>query len=320
MLLEEIKKSSLAGRSGSRFPVSKKWESLIGKKGEKFIICNAAEGEPGVSKDRYLLEKEPERIVDGMEKAMDFLEVEEGFIYLKKEYHRLFSKKLKSLVQKKITLKLKEDKYIAGEETAAIKSIEGERAEPKIKPPYPTEEGLWGKPTLIHNVETFYAISEIASFDYKNERFYQISGEVKNEGIFKLSNKLTIREVLEKSGNYPNFEFLIQAGGGAGGVFFKEDEIDQVCNFLGSIKVFDIDQFDAKKQMKEISRFLMSGNCDRCVPCREGLYRIHEMTKSGYYDKKLLDDLILSLKKSSYCPLGEVAGRVFASLSEFYEN
>ncbi len=321
MLIDKIKKASLIGRSGSRFPVWKKWDSIAGKTGVKYLICNAAESEPGVFKDKHIIQHKIEKAVRGVVLTMKALEIDEGFFYLKKDYEKVFGKKIKNLIRgKSVSLKIKESRYVAGEEMAAINSIEGNRPEPKIKPPYPIEEGLWNKPTLIHNLETFYAIAEIDEGSYGGEKFYCISGKVANEGVFKLDVNLSLKNLLKETNNYPNFDFLIQVGGGLGGVFVSQDNLDQKCNRLASIKVFEKQKFKPKEKVRSISQLLMHGNCDKCTPCREGVFRINEMLKSGYYDQKVLEELILSLKNSSYCPLGKVAGEVFNSLIQIDEN
>ncbi|MGM0439361.1 MAG: NADH-ubiquinone oxidoreductase-F iron-sulfur binding region domain-containing protein [Patescibacteria group bacterium] len=320
-LLEKLKKNSLIGRSGSQFPVWKKWQSIAEETGDKYLICNAAESEPDVFKDKYLLRENSEYIIEAIQETMKALGITKGFIYIRKDYYKLFQKKLKALLaETDIDLKIKEEKYIAGEETSAINSIEGNRPEPKRKPPYPTKKGLWGKPTLIHNLETFYAISEIIRENYKHEKFYCISGAVENKGVFKLKEDLSIEEVLMETNNFPEFDFLVQIGGGAGGIFIKEGQLDRQCERLGSIRVYRKDKFNPKQKMKSIAWFLMHGNCDKCTPCREGVYRVYEMLESGYYDESLLQDIILALKESSYCPLGKVAGEVFSSLVDIYEN
>lgn len=321
MLLEEIKKASLIGRSGSRFPVWKKWNSLANEVGSKYLICNAAESEPGVFKDKYILQNDLGKVIGGITFAMKALGINEGFFYLKKDYEKLFGKRLKKAIKgKPIKIKTKKDRYVAGEEMAAINSIEGNRPEPKVKPPYPTEKGLWGRPTLVHNLETFYAIAEVADGTYEKERFYCISGKVSNEGIFKLGVDLTIEEVLKGTNNYPDFDFLVQVGGGLGGIFLDQKDVAQKCDRLASIKVFEKRKLKPTEKMKSISYLLMHGNCDKCTPCREGIFRINEMLKAGYYDENLVKKLTLALENSSYCPLGRVAAEVFNSLIDIDEN
>ena len=321
MLLEKVRKSRLLGRSGSRFPVANKWDSLASKTGEKYLICNGAEGEPGVFKDKYILKNEPEKVVLGIEKTMEALGMDRCFFYLRKDYKKTLGLKLKSLIEDKdIEIVEKKDRYVAGEETAAVNAIEGLRPEPSIKPPFPTESGIGGRPTLVHNVETMYAVAEIAEDEYNYERFYCIFGKVKNGGVFKLKNNLSLEEVLKKTDNYPDFNFLVQVGGGAGGVFLTSKELSAECKRLGAIEVFRADKFDPLKKMKSISRFLMHGNCDKCTPCREGIYRINKMLKKGDYNKEILEDITFALSGSSYCPLGKVAAEVFKSLDKIHEN
>ena len=321
MLLEKIKKASLVGRSGSRFPVWKKWIRMAENIGRKYLICNIAESEPGVFKDKHILQKEPGKVIGGVMITMKTIGIDEGFLYLKKDYKKLFDKKLKDVIRDKpISLKIKEDLYVAGEETAAINSIEEKRPHPNAKPPYPTESGLWDRPTLVHNLETFYAIAEIADDSYNNEKYYCLSGEIDNEGVFKLGVDLTIEEVLRSTDNYPNFDFLVQVGGGLGGIFLDGDDLKQKCNRLASIKVFKKEKFKPEEKIKSISRLAMYGNCDKCTPCREGIFRVNEMLNSGYYDEDLLEELILALRNSSYCPLGKVLGEVFESLIEINED
>ncbi len=321
MLLEKVRKSRLLGRSGSRFPVADKWDSLASKTGEKYLICNGAEGEPGVFKDKYILKNEPEKVVLGIEKTMEALGMDRCFFYLRKDYKKTLGLKLKSLIEDKdIEIVEKKDRYVAGEETAAVNAIEGLRPEPSIKPPFPTESGIGGRPTLVHNVETMYAVAEIAEDEYNYERFYCIFGKVKNGGVFKLKNNLSLEEVLKKTDNYPDFNFLVQVGGGAGGVFLTSKELSAECKRLGAIEVFRADKFDPLKKMKSISRFLMHGNCDKCTPCREGIYRINKMLKKGDYNKEILEDITFALSGSSYCPLGKVAAEVFKSLDKIHEN
>ncbi len=321
MLIKKIEEKALCGRSGSQFPVYLKWSSFKSATGDKkYLICNVAEGEPGAKKDRYLIENELEKVLDGIDITLKEFSIAKAFFYLKPDYYNQYKEKVeKALKGKNIEIKIKEDKYIAGEETSAINSIEGKRAEPYEKPPYPTEKGLWGRPTLIHNIETFYAISEIAKDEYKNERFFSIIGDIKNEGVFKLKESLKIEEILKETNNYPDFDFVCQVGGGASGIFFTKDDLDRSCNMLGSIKVFKKETFNPEKELKRITSFLMHGNCNKCTPCREGIYRINQIKENVFQDS-IFEEINFSLKESSYCPLGKAASDVFESLKKIYES
>lgn len=317
MLFQKIKDKNLKGRSGSRFPVTLKWNSFSEGPEERYMICNAAEGEPYVSKDKHILLNEPEKVVDGIKAVIKEFSIYHTFFYIRKDYFKLFGNRLEYLFDGwKISFQIKEDRYVAGEETSAINSVEGKRAEPTEKPPFPTESGINGYPTLVHNVETFYAISEIKDDVYKDERFYSISGDVRKEGVFKLKDNLSVAEILKETGNYPDFSFLVQAGGGAGGVFLDERSLDEQWDGLGAVRVIKRRDFNPEKELERITEFLMHGNCDKCTPCREGIYRINEMIKNDELKEDIFTEIVLALEKSSYCPLGTVAAEVFKSLRE----
>ncbi len=317
MLYKEVKEKELKGRSGSRFPVALKWENFSGGPEERYMICNAAEGEPFVSKDKHVLLTEPERVVDGIKAVIKEFSIYHTFFYIRKDYFKVFGDTLQELFDDwKISFQLKEDRYVAGEETSAISSVEGKRAEPTEKPPFPTEAGINGFPTLVHNVETFYAISEIKDGTYDHRRFYSIAGEVENGGVFKLKNNLSITEILKETGNYPDFPFLVQAGGGAGGVFLSGGQLNVPWDGLGAVRVIKMSSFEKAKELKRITQFLMHGNCDKCTPCREGIYRINEMIEKEKLDDALFGEIILALEKSSYCPLGSTAAKVFKSIRD----
>jgi len=320
-LIEKIKKESLTGRSGSCFPTHLKWEQLKNRDGEKYLVCNAAEGEPGVHKDKYLIENHLDEVLEGIDATMAFLNISKGFFYIKKKYHNLFKDQLEEkLRDKNLEICLKEDRYVAGEETAAINSIEGNRAEPVQKPPHPTTSGINGKPTLVHNIETLYTIGKINNDSYDKKRLFHLAGDIENGGIFFLPEEMNISEILKETDNYPDFEFIAQIGGGAGGIFVKKDNLSIPCQGVGFIKIFKKDQFDFISKLEELSEFFIKGNCDKCTPCREGIYRINEMIKKDSFDIVILKEIIFALEKSSYCPLGEVAARTFKSLIEINEN
>ncbi len=202
--------------------------------------------------------------------------------------------------------------------------IEGKRAEPRVKPPFPTEQGLWGKPTLVNNVETFYWVSKIAKGKYKNNRFYCVAGDVRNKGVFELPESLTILQILKETNNLPKFEpttsskpsFFVQAGGEASGEILLANELNQPVKTIGAITVFKKTKTKPMVLMKKWAKFFLQENCDRCTPCREGVYRIREILAKispGKADKKLdkgskesLNRIFLVLEKTSLCPLGRI--------------
>jgi len=314
--IKELKKYNILGRSGSCFPAALKWEIVKKQKADKkYIICNGSEGEPKNLKDKYILENYSEYVVEGVKTALRTIDKSEAFIYLKKDYYKKFRRKLKRLSRKyPITIFEKKGGYLAGEETAICEVIEGKRPEPRIKPPFPAQAGLWGRPTLVNNLETFYCAGKIIQKEYSDERFYTIAGDAENKGVFKLSKNDTIERILKKTNNYPNFDFFVQAGGGAMGEILLPKELNKKINGIGSIVVFNKKKTDSFKLMKEWINFFLRENCDKCTPCREGIYRINEIVSSKKLDKKTLKDIFFVLQKTSLCPLGENAFKPFETL------
>ena len=171
-IIQKLKKAKLTGRGGAGFSTSLKWEMVRQAKGDKkYVVCNASEGEPGVKKDWYLLEKYPEKVIDGMMIAIKYLKADEAFLYLNPDYYEKLKNKLKPLILHLPIKLFKKDHlagYVGGTETTALNHIEGHKIEPKLRPPFPVTNGLWGMPTLVNNVETFYDVSLINSGKYKN--------------------------------------------------------------------------------------------------------------------------------------------------------
>ncbi len=323
-IISQLKKSGLKGRSGSGFPTGLKWETAESAKGkQKYVICNVSEGEPGVFKDGFILDNFPTEMVDGIKLALRALGGKSSaFIYLRKDYYKKFKGTLSKIIKKDpIHLFEKKGSYIAGEETSVISAIEGKKAEPRIRPPYPTEQGLFGFPTLVNNAETFYWASRIAAGGWRGERFYCLDGEVKNKGVFQLSEDYTVRKILQQSGNYPDFDFFVQAGGGACGEILLPHELDQKVKGIGSIIVFNRKKTNVLELMKKWAEFFVSENCDKCVPCREGTYRIVEILQKDEIDRELLEDVLFTMERSSFCPLGRIAVTPFRGVvSKLLDN
>jgi NADH:ubiquinone oxidoreductase subunit F (NADH-binding) len=315
-IIKKIEKYKLVGRSGSCFPTALKWETVKKAKAEKkYIICNASEGEPGTLKDGFILKNYPEKVIEGIKLALDAIDSSSAFIYLKNDYYREFGGKLKILSQGlPITLFEKKGGYLAGEETVICEAIEGKRLEPRIKPPFPAESGLWGCPTLINNVETFYAVAEIGRGNYKNERFYSISGDVEKPGVYELSENWTIKEILEETQNFPKLDFFVQAGGGAAGEILLPKELNKKIEGMATIIVFDAKKTDLNLLMRKWISFFLRENCDKCTPCREGALRIEELLNDKNMDQKVWQDLFFVLENTSFCPLGKSMPLSFSTL------
>ena len=319
-IIEKISEANLVGRGGASFPVASKWlmvkKALRGKK-TGYIVLNGAEGEPGVDKDGYILNHYPEELVHGIFVADSFLgkeKIKNIYFFINKEYYQKYSagikkvlslKKYSSLIKKFVfVVKPLDLTYISGEETALLNLIEGKKIEPRLKPPYPNSSGLFGKPTLINNTETFYNISLVARNKYRHERFYTLTGAVRRRGVYLLPESLTIREILEKTGNMPSFKFFVQVGGGASGEVLHYSQLDRPVGGLGSIMVYDFLKTDHDKLLRYWLGFFREQSCGQCTICREGTYRIFEMLSEKKFDEELFSDILNALDENSFCYLG----------------
>lgn len=305
--IEQLKDSKLKGRGGGGFETWIKWDLVKKTDGQKYIICNGAEGELNSSKDEYILKNYPSEIISGIVIGLDEIKAEKAYLYLKKDYYQKYKDILMPLIGSKpiIIFEKPELGYIAGEETVICEIIEGKEAKPRLKPPYLSEKGLFGCPTLINNLETFFWISKIAKNEYQNTRFFDISGDIKNPGIFELDENITIKNALKETNNYPDLDFFIQAGGGASGEILLPSELDKSISKLGSIIVFNQNTTDLYSLMEKWALFFYHGNCDKCLPCREGTEIIYKMVKNRNIDYNKLNEVFSNLKKSSFCALGK---------------
>ncbi|MFH0969341.1 MAG: NADH-ubiquinone oxidoreductase-F iron-sulfur binding region domain-containing protein, partial [Patescibacteria group bacterium] len=274
-IIQKIKESGLAGRGGAGFPTWQKWEAVKNALGDKkYVICNASEGEPGAMKDGFILENYPEEVVNGVKIALETFRNSEAYIYLRKDYYDKFKEKLVELTKNlPITLFREPGGYLCGEESTLIESIEGHRFEPRNKPPFPTEKGLYGCPTLVNNLETFYWISKIFKDEYRGNRFYSLSGNISNPGVFEFSEGFSIEKIFKETNNYPEKEFFIQVGGGESGIVLTDKELDNKVCGAGVIIVYDKEKTNPKELMKKWIDFYFNENCGKCTPCREGVYR-----------------------------------------------
>ncbi len=316
--IQKLKDSGLKGRGGANFPTWRKWQAVKNATAsQKYIICNASESEPLVFKDGYLLERYPQEVINGLKIALKTIEQSSGYLYLSKDYFARFGSALKNLIGNlPITFFAKPDGYMAGEETALLNAIEGKRPEPRIKPPYPTQVGLWGKPTLINNVETFYWVSKIAQDEYQGHRFYSIEGAAANKGVFELPETNIVKQILEKTNNWPNFDFFCQVGGGAVGEILLPQELDHPIKGMGSIIIFNKNETNVYQLMRNWAEFFQQNNCDQCAPCREGFFHLKEILEQASDNlsashQSTLDDIFAALQKTALCPLGRLAAVPF---------
>lgn len=324
-IIESLKKSGLTGRSGSNFPTGLKWESTLNSQGKTVLICNADEGEPGTFKDRFIIENNLDLLLQGIEIGRRVLNAE-CFIYLRGEYDFL-RKKIESRIKElgfEIKVASGAGAYICGEETALIESIEGNRGIPRSKPPYPTQHGLYDKPTCVNNVETLANITLILAGKYKpNLRLFSLSGNVKNPGVYEIDLSTKISDIAKIAGaSNPKAICLGYSGGIMPYEKFKDTvigdrELSDNSFFIGPGAMIFVN-FEINRILKNISEFYVHESCGKCIPCREGGLRILELIihldlgKARESELKELEDLSQYLH-ISFCPLGRSYGAVIGN-------
>jgi len=307
-IISKLKKANLTGRGGACFPTGRKWEMVKKAKGDhKYVVCNASEGEPGIRKDFYLCEHYPERVIDGMRIAMEYLEADKGYIYINPDYYKRFAKKLTELTADiRIEIFRKPDSagYAGGEETGVLNTLEGRRTEPRIKPPFPPQSGLWGCPTLVNNVETFYDVSLIKAGEYDNTRFFTINGDCLWTGVYCLPEDATIEKVLKRTENYPDFDFFVQVGGDAAGEVLNPRQLRRPAGGGASITVYSALKHEPLKLIRWWINFFADQSCGQCTPCREGTFRLKQVVSDDEPDWRTVAEIFNALAGSSFCGLG----------------
>ncbi len=367
-VIDTIDKSGLRGRGGAGFPTGKKWKSTREAKGDKkFVVCNADEGDPGAFMDRSILEGDPHAVLEAMEIAGYSIGAEKGYIYVRAEYPIAVNRLQIAINQAReygilgenifgtgfnfdIEIRLGAGAFVCGEETALLESIEGKRGQPRVKPPYPAQSGLWGCPTLINNVETYANIaqiilkgpewySSIGTENSKGTKVFALGGNVNNVGLVEVPMGTTLREIVyDIGGGIPNGrEFkAAQTGGPSGGCIPKEhldtpidyESLKAIGSMMGSGGLIVMD--DTKCMVclaKFYLQFTVSESCGKCTPCRIGTKRMLEILEklcSGEgteYDIYRLEKLAVNIQKSSICGLGQSAPNpVISTLKYFREE
>ena len=335
-VINEVTESGLRGRGGAGFPTGKKW--LFTKQAEgdqKYVVCNADEGDPGAFMDRSILEGDPHSVLEAMEIAGYSVGADKGYIYVRAEYPIAVQRLQVAIDQAReygllgknifgtdfsfdIEIRLGAGAFVCGEETALLESIEGRRGQPRVKPPYPANSGLWGKPTLINNVETYANITRIilngakwyasiGTEKSKGTKVFALGGNVNNIGLVEVPMGTTLREIVfDIGGGIPNGrEFkAAQTGGPSGGCIPKEhldtpidyESLSSIGSMMGSGGLIVMDD---SKCMVNISKFYLdftvSESCGKCTPCRIGTKRMLEILDRMCEGKADEDDLYLSL-------------------------
>jgi bidirectional [NiFe] hydrogenase diaphorase subunit len=317
-VIEQVMKSGLRGRGGAGYPTGLKWSTVSKSVGtQKFVICNADEGDPGAFMDRSVLESDPHRVLEGMLIAAYAVGSSDGYIYVRAEYP-LAIKRLRTAIRQaeragllgtsicgtrfnfKIDLRLGAGAFVCGEETALIASVEGKRGTPRPRPPYPAMEGLLGQPTLINNVETFANIppiirkggdwyAQIGTEKSKGTKVFALAGRVQNTGLVEVPMGITLREmVFEIGGGVPEGKKFkaVQTGGPSGGCLPTEvldmpvdyESLARLGSIMGSGGMIVMDESSCMVDVaKYFMDFCMTESCGKCVPCRVGTYQMHRI-------------------------------------------
>ena len=345
-LIDDIKKSNLRGRGGAGFNCGQKWSfAYLAQADQKYVVCNADEGEPGTYKDRLIMENDPQTLIEGMAICAYAIGATKGYIYCRGEYPQVVKILKTAIAQAKekgvlgdfdLEVRMGAGAYVCGEETALIESLEGNRGEPRFKPPYPPSQGLWQKPTIVNNVETFAAIpvivekgsewfAAIGAPSYPGTKVLTLTGDINNRTFFEVPTNTTIREIIYKlGGGIPSGKkFKAVQIGGTSGAFIPESQLDTPIAFdamtaidaaLGSGAVFVLDETrDLVDVTTQIAKFFEHESCGKCTPCREGTMRMFDLMKKintgegSDVDVALLNKLGRVMSYSCLCGLGQAA-------------
>ena len=349
-VIEVLKNSNLRGLGGAGFPAGMKWDIVRKFEGPRLLAVNIDEGEPGTFKDRYFLESDPHRFLEGCLIACWAVGIEEIYLYLRDEYaacRTLLLKELEALKNDppeklpKIHLRRGAGAYVCGEESAMIESIEGKRGMPRLRPPYVAEVGLFGRPTLEHNLETLHWVRDILEngadwftsqgrHGRKGLRSFSVSGRVKKPGVHLAPAGITVKELIEEycGGMLEGHEFYGYFPGGASGgilpaslgdVPLDFDTLQEHGCFIGSAAVIIFsDQDSAKDLAINAMRFFEHESCGQCTPCRVGTGKAAILMEQPKWDKDLLEELSKAMEDASICGLGQAAPNPIRSVVNYF--
>src|SRR5574340_359106 len=366
-VIEQVLKSGLRGRGGAGYPTGLKW-TTVAKAGEdrKYVICNADEGDPGAFMDRAVLESDPHRVLEGMAIAAYAVGAQFGYIYVRAEYP-LAVKHLKTAIRQAqrmgllgnnicgttfsfgVDIRLGAGAFVCGEETALIASVEGKRGQPRPRPPYPAEAGLWDCPTLINNVETFANIAPIlrnggewfagiGTEKSKGTKVFALAGRVANTGLIEVPMGIPLREIIYNiGGGIPDGKKFkaVQTGGPSGGCIPEQyldspvdyESLARIGSIMGSGGMIVMDETSCMVDVaKYFMAFCKSESCGKCVPCRAGTAQMHELLEkittgeATAADLRLLEELCELVKNTSLCGLGQTAPNPVVSTLRYFRN
>jgi formate dehydrogenase len=340
----------LRGLGGAGFPTGRKWRIVRAEAGPKVMAVNIDEGEPGTFKDRTYLERDPHRFLEGMLIAAWVTGVGSIYVYLRDEYHGCRAILEKEIARLKadppcalplIELRRGAGAYICGEESAMIESIEGKRGEPRLRPPYVAQVGLFGYPTLEHNFETLYWVRDIltrggewfAGFGRNGRRglrSFSVSGRVKRPGMHLAPAGITVRELIAEycGGMLPGHQFYGYLPGGASGGILPAsmsdipldfDTLNQYGCFIGSAAVIIFSDKDkARGAARNVMKFFSEESCGQCTPCRVGTAKALQLMEAPKWNRGLLEELSGAMADASICGLGQAAPNPIRTVMKYF--
>lgn len=361
-IVDWVKRSELRGRGGAGFATGMKWGFLPKDPNKKkYLVCNCDESEPGTFKDRLIIEHDPHQLIEGVILTSYAIQAEQAFIYCRGEFYEGM-RKLKRAVEEasakgylgklKIVVHPGAGAYIAGEETAQLNSLEGYRATPRLKPPFPAVVGLYGQPTIINNVETLCNVVHIINkgVDWylsigkpknRGTKIFQVSGQIAKPGCYEFPLGVTLKEVLEKAGwMLPGRRFKACYPGGSSCSLLTEEQLGIAMDFeslvaagsaLGTASIIVMDDTaDMVKVAHRLMQFYQNESCGKCTPCREGTRWVVQMLnriekgEGTTRDLKTIEDVCRNMAETSFCPLAQgAAPPILSALKAFrgeFEN
>jgi formate dehydrogenase len=347
----KILDSGLRGLGGAGFPSGKKWGFVRMNEGSRFIAVNGDEGEPGTFKDRFYLERTPHLFLEGMLIAAWAIEAEKAYIYMRDEYPavlEILRREINALEQAGIVepnyieLRRGAGAYICGEESAMIESIEGKRGLPRHRPPFVAQVGLFGRPTLVHNIETLHWIAricregpEILNSVEKNGRkglrTYSVSGRVQNPGVYLLPSGSTILDIIDAAGGVKEGHIFkaYQPGGPSSGLLpatlndvpMDFDTLQPHDTFIGSAAVVILsDKDSARSAALNMLKFFEDESCGQCTPCRVGCEKAVKLMENTRWDTELLEEVCKTMVDASICGLGQAAPNAIKSTIKYFRD
>ena len=333
-VVAELKASGLAGYGGAGFPTGVKWEAVAREPAPRYVIVNADEGEPGTIKDRYVMELRPHLMLEGTLIAMEFAEAAEGFIYLREEYATARERLQRALAElrdagrldgRSLELVVGAGAYICGEETAMLESMEGRRGMPRLKPPFPSQVGYLGRPTLINNVETLAhipAILRVGGDAWPPARLWSVSGAVREPGCYEAPLNVTLRTLIDEYAGGATDEIgAIVPGGAASGILppaaldvpLTRDDLREWGVGVGSagVQVFP-ERYSPLRLLAETMRFFAEESCQKCTPCRIGNRGMHHLLEELEHGQVVMprqqaEEWLEAMLQTSICGLGQGA-------------